>query len=35
MDSDFTQDGAAFIFDDDVAGVKKYDDYWVLDFGKN
>jgi uncharacterized protein YkwD len=35
MDSDFTQVGAAFIFDDDVAGVKKYDNYWVLDFGKN
>ena len=35
MDSDFTQVGAAFIFDDDAAGVKKHDNYWVLDFGKN
>lgn len=35
MDGVFTKVGAAFIFDDDAAGVKKYDNYWVFDFGKN
>jgi uncharacterized protein YkwD len=35
MDSDFTQVGAARVTDSDAVGVKKYDNYWVLDFGKN
>lgn len=34
MDSDFTLVGAAHISDDDAAGIKKHDSYWVLDFGK-
>jgi uncharacterized protein YkwD len=34
MDSDFTRVGAALVTDTDAVGVKKYDNYWVLDFGK-
>jgi uncharacterized protein YkwD len=35
MDNQFTQVGVALVTDSDAAGVKKYDNYWVLDFGKS
>jgi uncharacterized protein YkwD len=35
MDAQYTQVGAALVSDADIVGVKKYDNYWVLDFGKN
>jgi uncharacterized protein YkwD len=35
MDNQFTQVGAALVTDSDAVGVKKHDNYWVLDFGKN
>jgi uncharacterized protein YkwD len=34
MDNQFTQVGVALVTDTDAVGVKKYDNYWVLDFGK-
>ncbi len=35
MDNQYTQVGAALVTDTDAVGVKKYDNYWVLDFGKS
>jgi uncharacterized protein YkwD len=34
MDNQYTQVGVALVTDADAFGIKKYNNYWVFDFGK-